>query len=323
MRVVSVRAYGGPDVLELRHEPDPVAGDGEVLIDVEVADVLLLDARLRSGWGRQWFDLRPPYVPGAAVAGRVGPEGRRVVAHTGSSGGYATRVAVPSTHVVPIPDGVSTQDAAALATDGVTATALSDLVAVRPGERVLITAAAGGMGVLLVQLMLAAGAEVVGAVRGDRKLALVRGLGAEAVDYSAADWADRARAAVGVESSADGGPAPAGFDVVLDGVGGSIGQAAFELVVDGGRMSAHGAADPEVAPVDPAAAARRGVRLTGMETVQFEPARRSELIGRVLAEAAAGRVRPVIGRTFPLADAAMAHKEVENRTVAGKTLLLV
>jgi NADPH2:quinone reductase len=78
-----------------------------------------------------------------------------------------------------------------------------------------------------------------------------------------------------------------------------------------------------VAPVDPEAAARRGVRLTGMETVQFEPARRSELIGRVLAEAAAGRVRPVIGRTFPLADAAMAHEEVENRTVAGKTLLLV
>jgi NADPH2:quinone reductase len=213
MQTVSVRAYGGPDVLELRHEPDPVAGDGEVLIDVEVADVLLLDARLRSGWGRQWFDLRPPYVPGVAVAGRAGPEGRRVVAHTGNSGGYATRVAVPSTHVVPIPDGVSTQDAAALATDGVTAVALMDLVAVHPGERVLITAAAGGMGVLLVQLMLAAGAKVVGAVRGDRKLALVRELGAVAVDYSAADWADRARAAVD-------GPAP-GFDVVLDGVGGS------------------------------------------------------------------------------------------------------
>jgi NADPH2:quinone reductase len=308
MQTVIVRAYGGPDVLETRHEPDPVAGDGEVLIDVEVADVLLLDARLRSGWGREWFGLRPPYVPGVAVAGRTGPEGRRVVAHTGSSGGYASKVVVPATNVVPIPDGVPALDAAALTTDGATALGLMDLVAVQPGERVLITAAAGGMGVLLVRLALAAGAKVVGAARGDRKLALVRELGADAVDYSAVDWPSRV---------------PAGFDVVLDGVGGQIGRTAFELVADGGRMSAHGAADPMAAPIDPEAAARRGVRLTGIDKVQFDPARRSELIGRVLAEAAAGRLRPVIGRTFPLAEAAMAHREVENRSVAGKTLLLV
>jgi NADPH:quinone reductase len=168
---------------------------------------------IRYGLGVGYFPVTPPYVPGNGVAGRVistgmGVDpawvGRPVAAHTGESGGsggYAEQVAVLAEDVIAVPDGLGLPEAAALLHDGVTALGLLERVGVKPGEWVLVTAAAGGMGVLLVQLARAAGGRVIGAARGARKLRLVRDVGAEAVvDYSEAGWAGRVR-----ELTGDGG----------------------------------------------------------------------------------------------------------------------
>jgi NADPH2:quinone reductase len=301
--------------------PEPVAGPGEVVVGVFVAPVLMLEAQIRGGWG-EYFGVEPPYVPGNGVAGGVvsvgrgvdpGWVGRRVVART-EGGGYAERAVVPAEGLVPVPDGLGLLEAAALLHDGPTALGLVEGAGMRPGEWALVLAAGGGMGTLLVQLARAAGARVVGAARGEGKLGLVRELGAEvAVDYSEAGWPGRVREATG----------GAGPDVVFDGVGGRIGEEAFGITSRGGRFSAHGAASGDFADVDPQDAERRGVRVVGIERVQFAPADARRLAGQAMSEAAAGRLRPVVGETFPLDRAADAHAAMEARGVVGKTLLLV
>jgi NADPH:quinone reductase len=322
MRVVWVTRFGGPEVLEIGEAPDPVAGAGEVVIEVAVADVLFLDAQLRSGWGREYFDLQPPYVPGSGVGGQVvaagegvAPDwvGRRVVAIV-AGGGYAERVAAPAEGLARVPDGLGMPVAAALVQTGPAALSLLDAAHLQPGEWVLVMPAGGGLGSLQVQLARRTGARVIAAAGGNRKLELAGDLGADVVvDYAAEGWTKRVR------DAADG----AGPSVVFDGVGGRIGLAAFEAAADGSRYFAYGVPAGGFAEIDPAQAARRGIKVTGIEQVQFAPAQAARLAGRVLAEAAAGRVRPVIGRTFPLEAAAEAHATVEARTVVGRTLLLV
>jgi NADPH2:quinone reductase len=317
MRAVRVERFGGPEVLTVAQVPDPVAGSGQAVVAVAAADVLFVETAIRAGNGGEFFKVRPPYVPGHGVAGQVvavgegvdaGWIGRRVAGHARDEGGYAERVAVQAGDLVPVPDGLDLREAAALLHDGVTALGLIESTGVRPGEWVLVTAAAGGLGILLVQLAHAAGAKVVGAARGERKLDLARTHGArEAVDYSEPGWTDRAWAATG------------GVNVVFDGAGGEIGRAAFELTVSGGRFSAHGApAGGFALPAED----RRGVTVRGIEQVRFGPEEARRLIERALSEAAAGRLRPVIGQTFPLERAAEAHAAIEERAVVGKTLLL-
>jgi NADPH2:quinone reductase len=137
-------------------------------------------------------------------------------------------------------------------------------------------------------------------------------VGADAVtDYSEPDWTERVREATG------------GLDVVLDGAGGAYGRAAFDLVVPGGRFSAHGTPSGEFAAADQTDARARGVTATGIERVQFAPERLKQYAVRALTEATAGRIRPLIGQTFPLERAADAHAAIEARTVTGKTLLVV
>lgn len=325
MRVVEVTRFGGPEVLVPATAPDPAAGEGQVVIRVSAADVLFLDAVIRYGLGAGYFPVTPPYVPGNGVAGRVistgtgvDPSwaGRRVAAHTGDSGGsggYAGQAAVPAQDLIAVPDGLGLREAAALLHDGVTALGLLERVLVKPGDWVLVTAAAGGMGVLLVQLANAAGGKVIGAARGARKLGLVREVGAAAaVDYSEAGWAGRVRELAGDR----------GVDVVFDGAGGRLGSAAFEITAPGGRFSAHGISDGGFAGIDPGEADRRGVTVRGIEAGQFSPADFRRLAAQAFAEAAAGRIKPVIGQTFPLEQAAGAHAAIEARSAVGKTLLL-
>ncbi|RAY16689.1 NADPH:quinone reductase [Actinomadura craniellae] len=326
MRVIRVERFGGPEVLVAVDAPEPVAEDGQVMIEVAAVDVIFVETSIRGGWGEEFFDVRPPYVPGGAVAGTVvsagagveaGWVGRRVAARVGvkdgAGGGYAERVAVPAGRLAEVPEGLGLAEAAALLHDGPTALALLEQNGIRPGERVLILAAGGGMGVLLVQLARAAGARVVAAARGGAKLELARKLGADvAVDYTGPGWAGRV-----VEATGGAGP-----DLVLDGAGGRIGREAFEITAPGGRFSAHGAPGGGFTEIDPAEAGRRGITVRGIQHVQLVPAERDRLIGRALAEAAAGRLTPVIGRTFPLERAADAHAAIESRAVVGKTLLL-
>lgn len=321
MRAVQAVKFGGPDVLFTTEVPDPVPGPGEALIEVAYVDTIFVETQLRAGWGQEYFPVEPPYVPGSGVAGTVcevgeGVDlswiGRRVTTSNALTGSYAELATAPAESLVPIPESLDPRTAAALIHDGITGTGLTELTVIAPGERVLILGASGGMGTLLVQLARARGARVVAVARGERKMALVRELGADAVvDGAREDWQERAREALG----------GAGADVVLDGVGGQLGLAAFALTADGGRFSGHGAPTGGFAPVDEAGAARRGITLLGIADVQFSTAERKRLTLRAYDEAAAGRLRPVIGGVFPLDRAADAHAAIEARTLLGKALL--
>ena len=320
MRAIEAVAFGGPEVLEVRQLPAPVAGAGEVVIDVAIAPVLFLDTQIRAGLWRDWFPARPPYVPGRGVAGRVGSvgtgaapawAGRRVVADA-PAGGYLEQAVVPAGRLIPVPDGVDLAGAAALLHDGRTAFALVRATVPQAGEWVLVVGAAGGLGILLVQLAHQAGARVIGAARGEKKLALITENGADAaVDYSQPGWAGQA-----VQITGGAGPS-----LVLDGVGGDIGRAAFDVTAHGGRFSAHGTPSGGFAPISPGDASERGISVLGIDRVQLEPAEVTRLTSLALAEAASGRIKPVIGQTFSLERAADAHRAIESRVVLGKTLL--
>ncbi|MFI5851784.1 zinc-binding dehydrogenase [Micromonospora chalcea] len=323
MRVVQAIRFGGPEVLVPGQAPDPVAGPGQVVVDVAVAGMTFVETQIRRGIDRWHERPRLPYVPGGLVAGLVSAVGaqadpawlgRRVLASTGQTGGFAERAVALVGELFPVPDGLGLPEATALYSDGSTAQGLAEHAKIDPGDWVLVEAAAGGVGSLLVQLARAAGARVVGAARGGRKLDVVRELGADAVvDYSEPGWAKRVLEATG----------GAGPDVVFDGVGGKIGRAAFEVTARGGRFSVHGASSGAATLIDPAEASQRGVKVIGIEQLfDFGPhvVRWAE---RMMSQAAAGLVRPIIGQTFSLERAADAHAAVENRTAVGKTLLLI
>jgi NADPH:quinone reductase len=321
MRAIQVMTFGTPEVLVPTELPAPVAGPGQVVVDVKFTPVLFLDTQIRAGRAGDWFSVSPPYVPGGGVSGDVVAVGDgvstdwigcRVVAGTGPDGGYVEQAVVGIDEAVVVPDGVGLADAAALLTDGRTAVGLVEAADLQHAQWVLVLGAGGGMGSLLVQLAHGAGAHVIGAARGRQKLDLAKELGADAtVDYSQPDWPQRVLAATG-------GTGP---DVVFDGVGGQVGQAAFEITASGGWFSAHGAPSGGFAEIDHEDAERRKITLSGIEQVQFAPADAKRLTELALSEAAAGRIRATIGLRLPLEAAADAHRAIEARDVIGKTLL--
>lgn len=315
MRAVWLREFGGPEVLTPGEAPDPVAGPGQVVVDVEFVNITFIETQFRAS-GRGPFAAELPTVPGNGVGGVIAAVGdgvaadllgARVVTGTGGSGGYAERVAVSADTVFRVPDGLPLDVAVALLADGRTATMMTRAADVRAGDRVLVEAAAGGVGSLLVQLAKAAGARVVAAAGGVRKLSVATDLGADVVvDYTDEGWAKRVRDALGA------------VDVVFDGVGGEIGRTAFELLDGGGRMVSFGLASGTWTPIGDEEAAAHGVILTRPSATPDELRAYTE---SALAEAAAGRLRPVIGQRFPLAGAADAHAAIQSRATIGKTLL--
>jgi len=246
-----------------------------------------------------------------AVGAGVDPSmlGRRVVSATGGYGGYADQVVVDAGDPLDVPDGLEVGEGVALLADGRTAIALARAAAISPGDRVLVTAAGGGVGTLLVQLARNAGAkQVVAAASTDRKLEVASSLGADvAFNYGDAGWADEVRAAVG------------GLDVAFDGVGGPLGRQAFELLDPGGRFVAYGAASGAL--TDLSDAAGQVTVIAGYMAVS-SPADNRALVQQALADGAAGRLRPTIGQTYPMSQAAAAHAAIEARTTIGKTLLI-
>ena len=315
MRAVVIREFGPPEVLEPGEVADVRAGPDDVVIDVEFASVTFVETQVRAG--------RPPHpsmlpalpaILGNGVGGIVGEgspwSGRRVVASLNGTGGYAERAVSPVARLIGVPDGLATRDAIALLADGRTALALAGRAELRAGETVLVEAAGGGVGTLLVQIARRAGARVVALAGQPRKLALARDLGADVTaDYSRDGWERQVRDAVGE------------VNVVFDGVGGDIGLAAFGLLGAGGRFCPFGMASGSFAPVTPELAQDRQV--TVRAGAGGSPEELALLARTALAEAAAGRLRPVVGQEFELRDAARAHAAIEARETVGKTLLTV
>ena len=320
MRAVWLKEFGPPEALVPGEAPDPVPGAGQVVVAASFANITFVETQVRAG--RSPFPLPPgalPMIPGNGVGGVVaatGPGvdaaliGRRVVSATGGRGGYAERAAVQAGGLVEVPEGLALDEAVALLADGRTAMALIRAARIAPGERVLVLAAAGGVGSLLVQLAQAAGARVLAAAGGPGKLRLARELGAEVTaDYRQPDWPVALRAAAG------------GADVVFDGVGGPIGRAAFELLGPGGRMLSYGLASGAFTEVSEDEARARQVTIA--RGVPVTPDESTALTRAALGLAAAGRLRAVIGQRFPLEAAAAAHRAIEARATTGKTLLEV
>jgi NADPH2:quinone reductase len=315
-----MRAFGPPRVLEPTEVPDPVPGHGEVVIDAEFASVTFVETQVRAG--RPPSPRMLPQLPailgngtgGTVTAAGTGTgdaaarPGRRVVASLSGTGGYAERAAVAAGRLIDVPDGVPLRDAVALLADGRTAVGLVRRAGLRSGDTVVVEAAAGGVGSLLVQLARNAGARVIALAGGERKLAVARELGADlAVSYAGQDWAGRVGELAGQA------------DVVFDGVGGETGLAAFGLLRAGGRFVPFGMASGSFAQVSDRLAEERQVSvLTGTPPA---PEEMMELTRAALAEAAAGRLRPVIGQVYDLAAASDAHAAIEARDTIGKTLL--
>jgi len=315
VRAVVIREFGPPEVLEPAEVAEVRAGPDEVVIDVELANVTFVETQVRAG--------RPPHpsmlpalpaILGNGVGGTVSDSspwsGLPVVASLNGTGGYAERAVTTASQLIRVPDGLATRDAVALLADGRTALALAGRAELRPGKTVLVEAAGGGVGTLLVQVARRAGARVVALAGQPRKLALARDLGADVtVDYSRDGWDRQVRDAVGE------------VDVVFDGVGGDIGLTAFGLLGAGGQFCPFGMASGRFAAVTPELAQDR--RITVQAGAGGNPAHLAALARMALAEAAAGRLRPVIGQEFKLADAARAHAAIEARETVGKTLLTV
>jgi NADPH2:quinone reductase len=325
MRVVRATRFGGPEVLEPGVAPEPEPGPGEIAVDIAVAEVLFLDTQLRAGWGRDYFELDLPFVLGEGIAGVVASAGdgvdedrlgRPVIAGMSkageySGGGYAERAVVAADAAIEVPEGVEPRDAIAALHDGLMGVSRVEKAELEPGDVVLVTAAGGSVGIWLVPLAVRAGATVIAAARGERKLALARELGAAvAVDYSEDGWSKSVRAELGARD----------VDVVFDGAGGRIGAEAFELTGRGSRFFSYGSASGEFAGID-ADAERHGVRVVGIDE-DLGPSDQRRYAEAALARLAAGEIRPVIGQTVPLERAADAHAAIEARTVAGKTLLV-
>jgi NADPH2:quinone reductase len=278
--------------------------------------VVFVDTQVRAG-SPPAPARRPalPLIPGNGVGGVIrvtGPGtdsgllGARVVSTTGGRGGYAELVAVDAAEPIVVPGSLSIEVATALLADGRTAVGLTSAARPAAGEWVLVEAAGGGLGTLLVQLAAAAGARVVAAASSPAKRRAAAAAGAEVtVDYTDGGWPDRVREATGA------------VDVVYDGVGGDIGRAALGLVRDGGRFVVHGMASGTM--TEPPAGQAARLQVIGLGSVERPP---RELSGLALAEAAAGRLRPTIGQAFPLAEAAAAHAAIELRATVGKTLLI-
>lgn len=320
MRRVRYHEHGGPEVLTVEEVEPMEPGPGQVVIAAEAIGVNFADTRFRRGGG-SIFRRPLPGRPTGDVVGtvtEVGPgvdaalAGTRVAALAEDA--YADRVAADARWLAAVPEDLDPGDASMLPMGAPLALRLLRAARLEEGETVLVTAAAGGIGHLAVQLAAVLGAgTVIGAARGQHKLDFVRGLGAHAVDYDRPDWADRVRAI-----------APGGVDVVLESVGGPVLPASIDLLAPLGRAVVYGSAagDPQTVPVASLYALRTvtGFNITGWR--RTDPARARRDIDEATELVATGRLRTSVHARIPLTDAAQAHRIIEARAHTGRILLI-
>jgi NADPH2:quinone reductase len=324
MKAVQATRSGGPEVIAVVDLPEPAPGEGQVLVKVEVAGVNYADILSRRGV----YPLAPPppFVLGFEVAGSVaalGPKvsglrvGDRVVGFTaGSAGGYAERALAPAAHLFPIPIGVGFEDAAAhFITYNTAYHCLKTRGRIQAGETVLIQAAAGAVGTAAIQLATQWGARVLACASSDEKLAKVKALGADVtINYAATDFVEAAKRATGGR----------GADVVLESVGGDVFDKSIQALAPAGRLVVFGAASGKPGTVQVPVLQRNNLTVATF-SIKGTAAQHPEVLRagalELLDLLAKGTIRPVIGKVYPLAEAAAAQQHIEGRGSYGKVLL--
>lgn len=320
MRAIVVSKHGGPDVLQARDWPDPAAGPGQLLVRVHAAGVNFVDIYQREG--RPPYTPRLPYVPGSEGAGTVTAAGEGVtgfapgdqVAWTGLPGGYAEQVAIPAGRAVRVPDGISLEVAAAVMLQGLTAHYLcTSTYPVAAGDVVVVHAAAGGVGLLLTQMIAMRGGVVVATTSTQAKAELARGAGAAHVT-GYAEFGTVVREVTGGTGAA----------AVYDSVGKDTFDASMAALAPRGYLVLYGASSGPVPPVEPQRLMTGGSLYLTRPTLGSYIASQEELTartGELFGWIADGRLQVRVGGRYPLADAARAHEDLAARRTTGKLLL--
>ncbi len=322
MRAIRVTSNGGPEVLEVAEVADPRPGPHELLVDVSASGVNFIDTYQRSGV----YAMSLPFVPGSEGAGTVAEVGPEVtgfakgdrVAWAMAPGSYAERATVPADKAVKVPDALDDRTAAAAMLQGMTAHYLvASTHHVNAGDTALVHAAAGGMGLLLVQLVKARGGNVIGTVSTAAKEELARDAGAdEVIRYTEADVVGAVR-----DLTDD-----RGVDVVYDGVGKDTFDASLACLRPRGTLALFGAASGPVPPVDPQRLNSAGSVFLTRPTLAHHILNRQELdwrSGEIFEAITGGDLTVRIGGTYALADAGRAHEDLEGRRTTGKLLLVL
>jgi NADPH2:quinone reductase len=325
MYAIQQHAVGGPKELRYEEVQDPHPSRGQIRIRVESAGVHLIDTAIRRS--ERSGPLPPPklpMIPGREVAGVVdelGPGvdqpviGSRVVVDLGvASGGYAQFAIADVNAVHAVPNGIDADEAVDLIGTGRTSMAILELAAPSPDDTAVMTAAAGGVGSLVVQGLVRAGATVIGVAGGPDRVGHVRALGAiDAIDYLNKSWTNSVRAA-----SAD-----RPITLAIDGVGGDIGRSALELLDVGGRLVMHGSSSGRTTQLSSDDIYARGVTVSAAIGARLlrRPGGLRSLETSALNAAAEAWLRPIVGQRFALSDAWQAHEAIESRATIGKTVL--
>jgi NADPH2:quinone reductase len=311
MKAIQIEEFGGPEVLRHVEVSEPVPGEGEVLIDVARSGINFADTHATRN--DYLAEQALPLTPGGEISGRT-PDGRRVAALL-ATGGYAEKVAAPEALLVPVPDEVSDDQAAALLLQGLTAIGLvRNCARIQPGETIVVEAAAGGTGSLSVQLAKRAGARVIGLASSEEKRALVERLGADAaVDSRSEDLG------AAIREANDGRR----VDAVLHMSGGEAFDAELGILAPLGRMVVFGIASREQRDVSTAALLRGSKAVIGFWLVHLLARQElvAPMIGELLGAVAAGDLEVTVGGVYPLSEAARAHEDLIARRTSGKLLL--
>jgi NADPH2:quinone reductase len=321
MRAIRVAQYGGPEAMKLEELPPTEPGPGQVRVRIEAAGVNFIDVYQRSGLYKGALPL-PLGLEGAGVVEAAGAGVTTVkvgdrVAWTGVPGSYATQNLVPADRVVKLPAGVDSRAGAAAMLQGMTAHYLAhDSYRLKPGDTCLVHAAAGGVGLLLVQMAKRAGARVIGTVSTEEKAKLAREAGAdEVILYTRQDFEAEVKRLTGGK----------GLQVVYDSVARDTFDKGLNCLAPRGYMILFGQSSGPIGPFDPQILNAKGSLFLQRPSLNHHILTREELekrAGDVLGWIQKGQLKLRIGATFPLAEAAEAHRQLEGRKTTGKVLLI-
>jgi NADPH2:quinone reductase len=321
MKQIQISQTGGPEVMKLVDAPMPSPGPGQALVRIAASGVNFIDVYFRNGH----YKAERPFTPGNEAAGVVEAVGTNValvkpgdrVAWAMYRGSYSEYALVPADQLVTLPNDVDFNTAAAAMLQGMTAHYLThSTFPLKPGDKALVHAAAGGAGGLIVQMAKMLGATVYGTAGTDEKAAIAKEAGAdEVIVYTREDFAVEVKRLTGGK----------GVDVIYDSVGASTFLKGLDLLRPRGTMALFGQSSGPVQPIDPNILNAKGSLFLTRPTLAHHCLTREELLwrsGDVLNWIGSGKLKLRIDKTYPLADAAAAHRDLEGRKTAGKLLLI-